>query len=451
LFLFSVLLVGALRRRSISCHHTFFGRACLFGLAALAFAEGIIAGPALAEDGAFADKLTGQWGGIRTTLKAHGVDFQVNDQNEFWGVPVGGSQPSNNYVGMTTATLSLDLRRMTGLKLGTFSISGVDIRGRPFSNQPLYVFNQVSGIEADDNLRLYELAYDQTFDHDRVDVRIGKLDLSRDFMGSDTAQTFLNASFSWPMVPDNNLYDQGPSSPLATPAVRVKYHPDDHWTVLASVADDNPIGAGFINENDPWNQNQDPGGTRFHFGTGALMFLEAQYRTQAPVYAGTFKLGGYGDTGRFPDQATLEMRHKGNWALYAVADQVIAKLSGRESLSAFARGTGTAEADRNQIVYSVDAGLVLNAPFQRADDSLGLGFGVGAPSKILARSERRSHEIVQGNEYHLELTYQWQACPWLLVQPDIQGILSPSGGVVGDNGRRVKDEAIFGLHSSVDF
>ncbi|MFT8590760.1 MAG: carbohydrate porin [Acetobacter orientalis] len=408
-------------------------------------------GVAQAQDTDFTQKLSGTWGGLRSKLFSEGIDFEVNDQNEYWGVPVGGSQPSNNYIGATTAALTLDLHTLTGLALGRLHVSAMDIRGRPFSNTPLYVFNQVSGIEADDNLRLYELWYNQSFWHERFDVLVGKLDLSHDFMSSDMAQNFLNASFSWPMLPDNNLYDQGPTSPLATPAVRIKYHPNAHWTVLAAVGDDNPIGAGFYNENDPWNQNQDPSGTRFHFGTGALLFFEMQYHRQDPVYEGTFKLGGYGDTGRFPEQGNAATTHKGNWALYGVADQVVAKLQGATRLGVFVRATGTAAADRNQIVYGLDAGVVLTAPFQRQNDAVGLGWGVGAPSGVLARAARRTGQMVQGNEYHFELTYQYQPYAWLLVQPDIQGIIAPSGGVPDNTGARVRNEAIFGLHSSVSF
>lgn len=52
----------------------------------------------------FKDRLTQDWGGVRRTLAEHGVDFQLTDQNEFWAIPVGGSQPSNNYIGVTTAS-----------------------------------------------------------------------------------------------------------------------------------------------------------------------------------------------------------------------------------------------------------------------------------------------------------------------------------------------------------
>ncbi|PYD56319.1 hypothetical protein CFR75_11390, partial [Komagataeibacter xylinus] len=61
---------------------------------------------------------------------------------------------------------------------------------------------------------------------------------------------------------------------------------------------------------------------------------------------------------------------------------------------------------------------------------------------------------VQGNENHLELTYQAQVTPWMVMQPDFQYVWNPSGGVpdygVSYN-RRVGNEAIFGLHSSITF
>ncbi|MDT8871981.1 carbohydrate porin [Komagataeibacter rhaeticus] len=58
---------------------------------------------------------------------------------------------------------------------------------------------------------------------------------------------------------------------------------------------------------------------------------------------------------------------------------------------------------------------------------LGLGAGLGAASPCLAAADRRSGLPAQGNEYHLELTYQAQVTPWFMLQPDIQGIVSPSG------------------------
>ena len=394
---------------------------------------------------------SGNWGGTRDWLIKRGIDIRLSDANEFWADPVGGARPSNNYVGSTAIEMLADFRTLTGLPLGTFDVSAMEIRGRPFSNVPLYVFNQTSNIEADDNARLYELWYSQKFAHGRFAFKIGKLDLGHDFMISDVALTFLNASFSWPMMPDNNLYDQGPVSPVATPAVRLRYTLSRCWNFLFAVGDDNPIGRPFINAQDPWSQNSDPSGTRFNFSTGALFFAEAQYHRMIAGREGTYKIGSYFDTGRFPDQFDSRRLHKTNWSVYAVADQTLLTLQGSGELDGFLRGNWTANSDRNQIVYAVDGGIILKSPFQREGDIVGLGAGIGAASHLLAKADRAAHLPEQKQEYHLELTYQAQVNPWLMLQPDIQGVVSPSGGVLDNAGRRVRNEAIFGLHSEITF
>ncbi|KAB8124320.1 carbohydrate porin [Komagataeibacter medellinensis] len=395
--------------------------------------------------------LSGSWGGLRDWLLKRGIDIRISDTNELWSDPVGGAQASNNYIGSTAVEMVTDLHMLTGLPLGTFDISAMEIRGRPFSNTPLYVFNQTSNIEADDNGRLYELWYSQKFLDERLAFRIGKLDLGHDFMVSSVGLSFLNASFSWPIMPDNDLYDQGPVSPVTTPAIRFRYTLSPQWNFLFAAADDNPVGAPFINVSDPWNQNCDPAGTRFNFNTGALFFGEVQYRKNISGRTGTYKFGGYFDTGRFPDQSDFKRNHKTNWAVYGVVDQTLQHFGRVTELDAFIRGNWTAETDRNQIVYAVDGGMALKGPFRREGDILGLGAGLGAASPYLAQADRRSGQPAQGTEYHLELTYQVQVTPWFMLQPDIQGIVSPSGGVLDSRGQRVHDEAIFGLHSSVTF
>ncbi|NPC65304.1 carbohydrate porin [Komagataeibacter sp. AV436] len=396
-------------------------------------------------------RLSGNWGGMRNRLLAWGIDIRISDTNELWSTPVGGAQASSNYIGSTAVEMVTDLHVLTGLPLGTFDISAMEIRGRPFSNTPLYVFNQTSNIEADDNGRLYELWYSQKFMGERLAFRIGKLDLGHDFMVSSVGLNFLNASFSWPIMPDNDLYDQGPVSPVATPAIRLRYTLSPHWNFLFAAADDNPVGGPFINAKDPWNQNRDPGGTRFSFSTGALFFGEVQYRRTLYGRQGTYKLGGYLDTGRFPDQSDFNKSHETNWAIYGIADQTLQHFGRITELDAFVRGNWTAETDRNQIVYAVDGGFALKGAFGRADDVLGLGAGLGAASPCLAWADRRAGLPGQGTEYHFELTYQAQVTPWMIIQPDIQGIVAPSGGVRDSKGERVRNEATFGLHGNVTF
>jgi porin len=60
---------------------------------------------------------------------------------------------------------------------------------------------------------------------------------------------------------------------------------------------------------------------------------------------------------------------------------------------------------------------------------------------------------VRSTETYVELTYQYQAHPWLQLQPDLQYVFNPGGGIVNpaDPVRPVGDEFVFGLRSNILF
>ncbi|NHN87549.1 carbohydrate porin [Acetobacter conturbans] len=398
----------------------------------------------------------GGWNALKQQWQKTGVDVSIEDVEELWSIPTGGARPSEHYVGLTQVDVTLDLARLAGEngregEWGKFEISAMDLRGKPFSNYPLYAFNQTSSSEADPNLRLYELAYGWSSADAKFATRVGKLDLSQDFMVSTTALTFLNASFGWPMLPSNNLYGQGPASPVATPAVWLRYQFPEGWQGQIALADDNATGArSFLNATDPWNQNQDPSGTRFNFGTGAFLIGEVAHNVNHGGRTGTYKAGFYIDTGRFPLQADSDVSRRGNWEVYMIMDHTLLKDRGAGELRGFVRWEYTGLADRNQISSSLDAGMVLVGPFHRSNDNVGLGFGYAAPSHDLMLQKPDGSFRHHGNEYHLELTYAAQVLPWMTLQPDVQGLINPSGGAY-DSGRRVKSALIFGLHLGLSF
>ncbi|NHO33962.1 carbohydrate porin [Acetobacter sp. LMG 1636] len=426
------------------------------GVALAAVLCGMTAGgDALAADEFNIDDPFG-WNELKQKWAKAGVGVSVSDAEEVWGIPRGGVLPSEHYIGATTVDLVLDPARLSGMSTadgawGTFEISAVDIRGKPFSNYPLYAFNQTSTSEADPNLRLYELAYNWHSVDNRISVRVGKLDLSKEFMVSDTAQNFLNGSFGWPMLPSNDLYNQGPASPVAAPAVRLNVAFAKKWLLRLAVADDNATGARrFINQNDPWNQNQDPSGTKFWFGTGTFVIGELNRDVSFAGHAGTWKAGFFADSGAFPLQADSSVSRKGNWGVYVTLDHTLVNDTGMGALKGFVRWNYTGLSDRNQIASSLDAGLVLAGPFHRSDDSLGLGFGYAAPSHFLTTQRPDGSTKTMRNEYHIELTYTWQAWSWLSVQPDVQGLINPSGGVYDPiSNRKAQNALIFGLHLGV--
>ncbi|MCE2565155.1 carbohydrate porin [Komagataeibacter sp. FNDCF1] len=440
--------------------------------------------------------LLGDMGGARPWLYRHGISFDIQEVDELWGNATGGTPSTNGdgqgsgtgpaYDGVTMPTLTVDLEKLFGLKGGLFNVSALQTRGRSISQDHLNNFNPVSGFEADRSTRLFELWYQQSFLGGKLDVKIGQQDLDTEFLISDYGALYLNANFGWPMAPSVNLYGGGPSWPLSSPAVRIRYRPSEKFTFMFAAADDNPpgnrsnsFGIQGGNPVDPTNQTTNDGsGTRFNMGTGALLITELQYAlnpqpddmsnvTKNPGLPGVYKLGGYYDTAKFPDyryntqgqslgaSGGTPRWDRGNWMVYGIIDQMVWRpsLTSARSLGVFARATGNS-GDRNMISFAIDAGVNLKAPFRgRDNDTIGLGWGIGRASSGQRAYDRTSGSLVQGNENHLELTYQAQVTPWMVMQPDFQYVWHPAGGGSDPSYPwcRTGNEAVFGLHASVNF
>lgn len=437
--------------------------------------------------------LLGTMGGLRPWLGRYGVTLNIQDIEELWGNATGGIASTNGsgrgtgtgpaYIGVTMPTLTADLEKLMGLRGGTFNISALQIRGRPVTQDRLADFNPISGFEADRSTRLFELWYQQSFLHDTLDIKLGQQDLDTEFLISDYAALYLNASFGWPMGPSVNLYGGGPSWPLAAPAIRLRYRPGRKYTVMFAAADDNPsnsssTGLGGNQTTSTSQAANDSSGTQFNMGTGALLITELQYalnpqsgdRGPASRHAGlpgVYKLGGYYDTARFPDyryntqgqslgaDGGTPRQDRGNWLVYGIIDQLIWRPApdASRSLGVFVRATGNG-GDRNAISFAIDAGLNLKAPFSgRANDTLGFGWGIGRATSGLREYDRTRGALVQGSENHFELTYQAQLMPWMVMQPDFQYVLHPLGGAGNPSCplRRIGNEAVFGLHTNVNF
>jgi porin len=238
-------------------------------------------------------------------------------------------------------------------------------------------------------------------------------------------------------------------------------------TLLGGVFDDNPPGGAFAD--DP--QSADAGGTRFNLGTGALAIAEAQVTAAPGGLAGTYKLGGWWDTGRFPDQAVdisgislasaassgVPREHKGNYSGYVVVDQLLWQpANSPRNLNAFARVMG-APAAQNLVSLSVNAGLTLGAPWAaRANDTAGIDIGYGRVSGQAARLDRAVAAgspgyPVRSGETLVEVTYQAQATAWLQVQPVAEAIFNPGGGILNpaNPAARLHNEFVAGVRATV--
>ena len=423
--------------------------------------------------------LFGDMGGLRPWLGGRGVTIGLQETSEYLNNLSGGTRRGGAYDGVTQFGIGVDTQKAFGLPGGTFNVSGLQIHGSNLTQRDLQTLQFVSGIEADDTTRLWELWYQQSLPGGKVDVKVGQQGLDQEFMASQYAGSFMNATFGWSALPSVDMPAAGPAYPLSSLGVRVRAAPSDAWTVLAGVFDGNPAGNGV---GDPQQQNAH--GTNFNLHNGALFIGEVQYTLNpapsdpaAPKPAGlpgTYKLGFWYNTQRFADQGFdttglslanpasngVPQTHRGDYSLYAVADQMVWRPSADspQSVGVFARIMG-APGDRNLVDLGINAGVTLKAPFKSRDnDVAGLAVGyarIGSHAQSLASATAsftpgypsRSSETI------IEATYQYQVTPWWQLQADFQYVFCPSGGIPNpDNpSQRIGNEAVVGISTDIIF
>ena len=426
--------------------------------------------------------LLGDMAGLRPFLAQYGISLALQETSEVLGNVSGGIHKGFDYDGLTQMLLQLDTNRAFGWYGGTLNVSALQIHGRNLSADNLGTLQTASGIEADRATRLWELWYDQKFlEEDRASIRIGEQSLDQEFMVSQNGLLFLNTMFGWPMVPSADLPGGGPAYPLSALGVRGKWRPSEPVTFLVGVFNGSPVKNGV--GGDPQLANSS--GTSFPLNGGALVIAEMQYSYPAlgsMIYADqnsplarVYKLGFWYDTERFndlrfdntglsladPASTGIPEQHRGNYSIYAVADQMIWQDPEEldRTLNVFCRAMGTPQADRNLIDISLNLGLTFKEPFlHRDDDTFGVGMGFAHVSRRAAGLDSDAAAFTgtfnpaRISETFIEVTYQYQVAPWLMLQPDFQYVFNPGGGIANASGTaKVGDEAVLGVRTNILF
>jgi porin len=307
-----------------------------------------------------------------------------------------------------------------------------------------------------------------------VSLRVGQQAADLEFAVSEYAGVLINASFGWPTLAAVDLPSGGPAYPLATPGVRLRLEPRPEIAALLGVFSGDPAPAG---SGDP--QVRNASGTSFTFNRGVFVIGELQYRLNAdegaPGLPGTYKIGAWYNSNRFADQrfdvdglsladpasSGVPREHRGDWSVYAVADQLVWRKRGTkdQGIGIFARVVG-ARSDRNLVDFFVNAGATWKGAIPgREDDTAGIGVTyarTGSRARGLDRDVARFTGVpfpVRSSEAVLEVTYQAQVTSWLTLQPDFQYVFRPGGGIPDPNDPTgvIGDAAILGLRGVLVF
>lgn len=419
----------------------------------------------------------GDPGGARSFLGTKGITFSLTYLGEVLGNATGGQKRGATYQGRLDLQVDADLDRLLGWQGATFHTNVYQIHGRGLTRYYLGNLLTTSGIEALPTTRLYELWIEQKLFGDHVAVRAGQLGADTEFLVSQYAALFVNATYGWPAIAAANLPSGGPAYPQTTPGIRVKLQPSDEIAVLLAVFNGDPAGPGGLK--DP--QLRDHSGFELRTSDPPLFIGELQYAynqgKDSPGLPGTLKIGGWHHFGRFdsrrfggdglliadPTGSGIARRLRGNDGLYAVFDQLIYRPPGTSDagIGVFVRASGSPD-DRNLISVYLDGGLTFKGLIEgRPDDT----FGVSGAYAQIARGVRGfdrdvnvfSPDVVtpvRSSEALVEVTYQATIVPGWTVQPDFQYVFRPGAGAANPrdpDGRPTKDAAIFGLRTSIRY
>ena len=392
--------------------------------------------------------------------------YAVNYIGEVLGNPVGGFQQGTRYDGRLEVAVTVDMEKAIGWRGLTFFTNGYQIHGQSISALNLGVLMPVSFIEALPTTRLFELWLEQKLLDDRLSIRFGQLAVDSEFMISEGAGAFLNASWGWPSIAGINLPDGGPAYPLAAPAARLAFNPNDSLGFLVGLYSGDPAGDCAAD----LPQECNPNGLAFPLDD-PLLFIEAaiKYNQGEGELSGTLKLGTWRLFGSFEQTATgtsglpiglqpvpgeIADHDRG---FYAVFDQMVFRLPGAgdpKGVSIFGRAMA-APSDGNMIELYWEAGLTLDGMWSaRPNDILGIGFAyTGVSSQIIDFDREQGFPVIPSFEGMLEVSYTAQIMQGLRLQPDFQYFWNPGGHSASpdDPTTATPNAAVFGLRTTVNY
>ncbi|WP_454629351.1 carbohydrate porin [Bradyrhizobium cenepequi] len=411
---------------------------------------------------------------LRDRLADAGYQFSSTYIGEGLANVTGGMRTGAIYTGRLDLGTTIDLERVIGWTGATFHANMFQIHGDGLSRSYIGNLMLVSGIEALSSTRLYELWVEQKLLGGKLAVRVGQQASDIEFSDSQYDDIFVNSALGWPGITGIILPAGGPSPPLAVPGIRIKAALSDKITAYLALfdgtaappdADDaqiaNPHGLLLRVNDPPWWIGQ----LKYKFEIG---------ESRLPA---TITGGGWYHMVSFPDQrfsadglSLADPNSSGepawwrrNRGLFMVYEQQLARAApGSDKGVAFFMRASMSPSDRNLIGAYVDGGFLFTG---FSDAHPNDRFGVAATyARISDRARELDRDIqfftgtpypIRDYEAILEITYQHELRPGVLLQPVFQYIAHPGGGAVNPydptQTHRIKDGVMVGMRTTITY
>ncbi|MCP1625136.1 carbohydrate porin [Pseudomonas nitroreducens] len=403
--------------------------------------------PALAEEGLLErNTLTGDWGGLRHQLEQDGVRFSGDYSGETAYNAHGGLHRSARYSQNIKLGVQFDLSKLYGLDNGgKVQLTINDRRGNSASED--LVGNRLPVQENYGGLytRLTELSYERDLSQ-AVNLKLGYMAMGNDVGGLDSGIlcNFMNAGFCG--HPLNMSGGSGWTNyPNAHLGARVKYSFAPDWQLRIAAFNVDPESNG--NSSRAWHL------TPKHT-TGTVVPIELVYKPQGEL-PGEYKLGWYYDSSDV-QRIGSDKEVSGRSGHYLLVDQAVWNdpASKGRSLHLFGQASAASSA-ASPFTKWYGAGVVLYKPFDgRPKDTLAFGYG-RAVLNPRSREVQEDNAVANGEtfpnldsgEQLIELSYGYQATPWLTLRPDLQYVIEPGAF----SGQDIDNALLLGLQVKATF
>jgi porin len=366
--------------------------------------------------------MTGDWGGLRTRLEDKGINWQT------WLT----IEPVHNFGGFkgdTTAwadTLAwgadVDMGKFYDIDPdGTFRIWMTKRDGRnPGTDKIGSFFQTQETFGQGRDFRLNEISYAHAFWDNIINLKGGFYPLGKDFGSLPAFCNYIsNAYCGHPLtMPFDSGWDDDPSGRWGG---RFRVSPMPNMYFQAGIFQVNPT---IPQEGNGWKLG-------FNGNTGVQFPMEAMWQPSSdPRYTGIYKIGGYVDTSRVPDEFDPAIKDKGREGYYFEMQQKVWSEPGNPnrglSISGF---DAVGDQNTSQLKQTYHFGWSYKGTFPGRDlDTVNFGWVAAYANSRLVAFERLSGKPMQSaTENQFELNYDIVLGPWLHVRPGLEYDTDPSG------------------------
>lgn len=389
------------------------------GLAFALTASAVFAADSSAATDRFSDRLTGDWGGVRSKLSDKGVDVFAYFNAIIASNVSGGIRSETNYAGDTFAGVKFDLEKLAGWDDATLTITGINRHGSditPSVGSQYSVMQLVGG----QTTFLYNVTLEKLYRDGDLSVKFGRMTATDDFVGSPLYSYSLNNAVDGQIRAV--LFDGVMTSyPFAVWGGRVK----------AKVSDTGALQVGvFQLSNDMWDPNKHGLDLTIASDDGVSLFTQYDWTPEFGGRPAHFFVGMNNtflfDLPEFNSAATTDHFTR----FYGHGDyQVYRESPDRdEGLTLFATLAYTTQQEVAIIPLQTSFGAHYKGLLPgRPDDRTVFFMTYGGFSDDYSDAEVLAGRASVDYEMVFEIGHRIQLTKYAYIQPDIQYVKSPGG------------------------